>query len=117
MELFRPMLEPAAFLGKRRIASRGRATDFSQVANRLDVLHNRVPALRAMPMTRFTFWIVNILGMYLILTRTEPEFTEPRALIGFALVGLGTFGILGMHLFQHFKRTRGDTAPDDQKQD
>ena len=55
-------------------------------------------------MSRFTFWIVNLTGVYLILTREDPDPMQPRVLIGGGLVLLGTFGILAMHLWGRVKR-------------
>lgn len=55
-------------------------------------------------MSRLTFWCINLLGAYLILTRNPDEPQGTRVILGWSLIAAGTLGIGAMHYFRHKRR-------------
>ena len=67
-------------------------------------------------MTRVTFWVINLLGAYLILTRDHDESFSMRFWIGIALIVIGSLGIMLMHLLARLRAKSNAEERDDSKE-
>ncbi|MFH0938594.1 MAG: hypothetical protein V1899_04835 [Planctomycetota bacterium] len=67
-------------------------------------------------MSRITFWVINLLGAYLLLTRDHDESFSLRLLLGVALIVIGTLGIVLMHILPRLRAKPEAEERDDSKE-